>query len=255
MFKLIKYELQGRSKYYIAALIGMFFMFFYINMRLTSKDFTVSLAFSFLAIYLVYIVLVISGIILYAKDVFGNSGYLIFTIPKRGETILGAKLIVAIAEFLIFMFTVVLLSYLNLSINYPVEIVNNFILEYKNTLIPASTLITLFFIFLILLSYFSITLTKTIFYSNKYAIWISLMLMWLIYFIINKLITLISKLFPYSTHIGTGSIIAKAVNTNSNITMYLTPLELNIAALTFETFTLFILFIATSYLIDSKMNL
>lgn len=218
MFKLIKYELQGRSKYYIAALIGMFFMFFYINMRLTSKDFTVSLAFSFLAIYLIYIVLVISGIILYAKDVFGNSGYLIFTIPKRGETILGAKLIVAIAEFLIFMFTVVLLSYLNLSINYPVEIVNNFILEYKNTLIPAFTLITLFFIFLILLSY-------------------------------------ISKLFPYSIHIGTGSIIAKAVNTNSNITMYLTPLDLNIAALTFETFTLFILFIATSYLIDSKMNL
>jgi len=255
MFKLIKYELQGKAKYYIAALIGMFFMYFYINTKTAPYDFTVSLAFSFLAIYLIYIVLVISGIILYAKDVFGNSGYLIFTIPKKGETILGAKLIVAIVEFLIFMFTVIFLSYLNLSINYPVETVINFILEYKNTLITASTLITLFFIFLILLSYFSITLTKTIFYSNKYAIMISLMLMWLIYFITNKLITLILKLFPYSIHIGTGSIITKTASTNYNITMFLTPLDLNITALIFEIFTLFILFFITSYLIDNKMNL
>ncbi|SHE92073.1 hypothetical protein SAMN02745195_01440 [Thermoanaerobacter uzonensis DSM 18761] len=255
MFKLIKYELQGKSKYYIAALIGMLFMFFYINTRVTPNDFTVSLAFSFLETYLIYIVLIISGIILYAKDVFRNSGYLIFTIPKKGEIILGAKLIVAIVEFLIFMFTVIFLSYLNLSVNYPVETVNNFILEYKNILITAFTLITFFFIYLILLSYFSITLTKTIFYSNKYAILISFMLMWLIYFITNKLITLILKLFPYSIHIGTGSIITKAANTNSNITFNLIPGDLNIAALTFETFMLFILFFITSYLIDNKMNL
>lgn len=255
MFKLMKYELQGRYKYYIAALIGMFFMFFYINMKSTPKDFAIPLAFSLLTIYLIYIVLVISGIILYAKDVFGNSGYLIFTIPKSGKTILGAKLIVAIAEFLIFLLTFVLLSYLNLSINYPVEKINNFIVEYKNTLITAFILATLSFIFLLLLAYFSITLTKTIFYSNKYAIWISFVLMWLIYFIVNKFITLISKLLPYAIHIGGNSIISKNVDSNFDIVTSITTLDLNVAALSFETFILLILFIVTSYLIETKMNL
>ncbi|HHW57576.1 MAG TPA: ABC transporter permease [Clostridia bacterium] len=261
MFKLMQYELKGRYKYYIGVLIGILSLFLYINLRLPSITNEGIILFTIVTTYILFIAIAMtSNVIFYSTDlfgnVFGNTGYLLFTLPLKGKKILGSKIILSILEFILFLISFTFLWYLTLLTHNSLQLFMPVISTHKTLLMTVTMLVIVYYSFLIITAYFSMVLAKTIFYVKKYGILFFVFLFGVSYFITNKLYIFLSKLFPYYIDItGTSLTFTKIVEINPTTSISFNITNLNIAVIIFQILIIVTLFFTTSYLIDNKMNL
>ena len=110
MWKLVKYELRGRRLVSTIGLISMAALTLYLAVRLMElppytqgqPDTLVSGAPIIMAWcwILFYLVVTVVNILTYTQDLYGDTGYLVFSLPLRGAAILGSRIVLLVLDTL-----------------------------------------------------------------------------------------------------------------------------------------------------------
>jgi ABC-2 type transport system permease protein len=107
MWKLVRYELRGRRTLYIIGLIVMVALTLYQATRFMGKReypaFNVPLTMAYFWV-LFYVVMTVINVLTYTQDLYGDTGYLVFSLPLRGAAVLGSRIIVLIIDTLMTLF-------------------------------------------------------------------------------------------------------------------------------------------------------
>ncbi|WP_434564908.1 ABC transporter permease [Thermoanaerobacterium thermosaccharolyticum] len=252
MLKLIKYELVGRYKYYLGFLIALILLNIYLITKNNTWSHGLPFVISFMVAFSCFVAVFISGVMLYQRDMYGNTGYLLFTLPQMGFDIAFSKLIISIIEFTLFVTVSGVMAFINLLYMNEAKAFIDAILQHKIFILYIFISALLSFIAVLILSYFSITISKIAFYNKKHGKVLSLVLFLLIFYIIGKVTGLLVNLFPYNLNVSLFSGIAQR---SDNFALSFAVLPINVASTIFQTLVYIGLFILTSYLIDKKIDL
>jgi ABC-2 type transport system permease protein len=250
MFKLLKYELIGRYKAYLVACIIILLFniyFFYKNTTAIGTNYVVLIIISFFLIFAAGITALITGIGLCKRDIYGDTGYLMFSLPIKGYAIVGYKLLCSFIELIIFSFIPVVLAVcyytqLNSVIKSQVSSALN---ERLSVYIYIIIGLIITFAFILLLAHFSIAISKTAIANKKFGKLVSVVIFFVSLWTLGKISELLAKVFPYS--IDTNMLI-----NNGNV-KFQQGAE-NVATMIFNFIICIILFIATSYIIEKKLD-
>lgn len=113
MWKLVRYELKGRKTLYIIGLIVMIAMTLYQATRYigmkenpaqsapVSINVPLTMALCWVAFYMVMTVI---NVHTYTQDLYGDTGYLVFSLPLRGAAVLGSRIVVLVLDTLMTLF-------------------------------------------------------------------------------------------------------------------------------------------------------
>jgi hypothetical protein len=113
MWKLVRYELRGRKTLYIIGLIVMVAMTLYQETRYIgmkenpaqSAPASMSVPLTMAACWVAfYMVMTVINVLTYTQDLYGDTGYLVFSLPLRGAAILGSRIVVLVLDTLMTLF-------------------------------------------------------------------------------------------------------------------------------------------------------
>ncbi len=113
MWKLVRYQLRGRKTLYIVGLIIMVAMTLYqatryIGMKvdpLQSEPVSISVPMTMVFCWIVfYMVMTVINVFTYTQDLYGDTGYLVFSLPLRGAAILGSRIVLLVFDTLMTLF-------------------------------------------------------------------------------------------------------------------------------------------------------
>ncbi|ADL50354.1 hypothetical protein [Clostridium cellulovorans] len=182
MFKLLKYELKARNKIIFATCIALILInlfalisFKWGGLMSNSKglSFSGDVDLNFTSIMSMLVAIIINGVSMIVaiimairillKDIFSDSGKLLFTLPKNGCTIVGAKLISAAGEFLIYFSIILVFAALHvMKIVKASEAAIGKTLYLMDDLLYIAVIALVGYVFVIVLAYFSIILFRSI---------------------------------------------------------------------------------------------
>ncbi len=194
-----------------------------------------------------FVVVLIDTIKIFRDDLFGNTGYLLFSLPKKSSAILGAKILTALMEYAICLFITVTFGAMNV---YKLFLKMNDIValdEIAKLIEPAISWAgyeTLQFVVLVLMIYFAMTITKSILVNNKHNRLISFVTFIGLSYLVGKISDLLNQAFPQDMLLNYKIVGAETV----------IPLP-GIASVIFSLVIGFALFMGTSYLLENKINL
>ena len=252
MFKLIKYELRST----FLTIIGICISVIIANLFLmTKKDTWDSNAIIGLSICLVIgaiIVIFISSLKIMSKYLHGDAGYLLFTLPQSGVSIITSRLITALIQISIVAFVSILMFYLTI----PEEIDLSFLKDVKSRLILISVIQYIWGIVSSLtFIYFCMVIGKVALRGKKLGKVGSFVIFIIISIAMGWLSVKIIELFPQTINLGGSSLENSFKSSNSNFTMSGGVLDINIASAIFDIITFVGFFITTTYLIEKKLDL
>lgn len=257
MWNLIKYEIQGRSKLIIGGIIAftianLMLMSNYVfrnpqNIGHDDKYIVISIIFMALLSLIGIIVIIVDSVNLMKKDLFTDTGYLLFSIPQKGATILGSKLIVSLIEFILYGFFTVGFFFIHAFIFSSIhssdsirELINiglPTLLENISTIIIVLLQMFVSIIAFILTIYLALTIAKSLMHSKKHSGFISFIIFVVLQIIISKLSDLINSFFGIS---------ATSV---AELSKY------SYVSLSFQLILCVVIFASTAYLIDNKVEM
>lgn len=250
MFNLIKYELKGYFKDFIIILgiIALVNILLYTRMNTWSKGAIVSL--SFLVTFGAFIIVLIWNIKLFSRDMYEDSGYLLFTLPQTGYSVLGAKLITSIIQALIVGAVALIFNFISLQILDDFR--NNAQMVFSNinpNLAPISVMSSLLnYVFFLTTIYFSIALSKIAIKKRRFGKLGAFVIFVVFSLIVGKITMTISKAFPQSFKLN-------LLSAQSQLSFYGPgDISINIAATIFSVILFVLMFITTSYIIENKID-
>ena len=260
MFKLLKYELKARYK--MLLILSSILILINIAIRADNVLNGILVALSFLAGFGIVITVLVDSISIFAKDLKENTGYLLFTLPEKGYKIVGAKLITSLIELITLFLLGVVFLFTNLT---RIEDFSEKFIQTFNigSLFWLTLILVVFsFAFLMMLIYFSISVTKIALGNRKlgnlaaFIIFISLSMVY------GKVSELISGFFTQTINIPIfkDTALAQLNNitiegTTTSVGMLNGVFNINIASLVLQVVVFIALFIATSYFIEEKIDL
>ncbi|MCJ7688697.1 MAG: hypothetical protein MUO60_05180 [Clostridiaceae bacterium] len=243
MLKLVKYEL--RSNLFI--ILGICITVIIANLLLlTTKSSWDTRGFSLILAFIAIIVIFILSLNVMSKYLHQDSGYLLFTLPQSGTSIIMSRLITALIQITIVISVSFLCAYLVIGEDIPLEFLTFKV--YVMVLIEFVWTIIYFLTFI----YFCMIIGKVAFKNKKIGkvgsfvafILFSLWLSWLS----TKIITLFPQTIKLSNLIG-------SIDISANKEDILSLVEINIASRILEVCTFAFFFISGSYLLDKKVDL
>lgn len=266
MKNLIKYELKGDYKLFgiiftIAAIlnIGMF-------TRVGEWEEAIIIALTTMISSFLFLTILIFVIKSFEKEMYEDRGYLTFTLPVSGRKIVGAKLITALIWFAV----AGILSLISIRILFGLlfdESIINELSTRLSTFINIKTILAVILfgiiniITLLLLVYFSITITRVALKGKK----VSKFLGFIAFIALNAAIAYIEykiiQLFPQTINFmpellqGFPASGEPMVLDGTLITIRNSGLNINIAALIYNLVVYVGLFLGTGYLIDNKIDI
>ncbi|MFL0196534.1 hypothetical protein ACJDU8_13355 [Clostridium sp. WILCCON 0269] len=261
MFKLVKYELKGCFKDFIIMVCTIIILNLALLTRINvwSPDAIFSL--NLLIGFAVAVVVIIWNIRLFSRDLYEDTSYLLFTIPKSGKNILMNKIVTAIIQCIIVsiivgIFTVILLQILRLTQNFlvfDVTAFRQFVTAFTPQFIAAGILSSMVvYITFLLTVYLAITLGKVAIKNRKlgklgtFAIFIVLTLAQI------KLEDIFLKIFPQTFNLKVINIKNVTINTNGMVS---SGIDLSISLIVLSIIIIIAMFYATAYLIENKLDL
>lgn len=259
MFKLIKYELIGKWR----ALAILSISIIILNLALLGLwsvwNHGVIIMLSVLISMVSSVVIFVWCITIFTNDIYDDKGYLTFTVPQRGYSILGAKLIMTIIFSLVVSVISGGFSYILISkaANIP-----QWLDKIGVTINVMPSIIFLIYSFVssalkMLEIYFAITVTRLAVFKKKLGKFIAFLAV-VVEFIILAFINLgLSKLFKQDIYIKVIKSVSGSVNSgNSTIDTLTRGIPLPIATdIVFPIILFIVLFIATGYMIENKIDL
>ena len=252
MFNLIKYELKGYYKDFTILLGIVIFLNLLLFTRVNSWSIAALLAISIMISFAAMVAVFIWNINLFSRDLYQDSGYLLYTLPQKGYSILGSKILTALIQN-------VIVGFVALSFNFVMVMLT--VDNWRQKLSEVLSFTTPGFITLFILStlvggiyflatiYFSIALGKVAFKMKKLGKFGSFIIFVVISLITGKVTDSFMNIFPQSFKLD----IAPA---QMQATMSVIPtIPVNIASLVVSALLFTGLFLGTSYLIENKMDL
>jgi len=249
MITLLKYEIYRRWKWLViryAALIGLGIVF-YNRATFSPMQYNIAAASMgkfFLVSLIVFAIIIVEGINMLKEDLFESSGYLTFTLPKSGRSILFAKNFLLFVQF--FLWALVSIQFGTMFLKLlPLEEVSRYMAEIDLPVYPAILFVLTAFFNFVLMVQFSLTLTRTLLYRNKYSGIISVGIFFLLAYLIENFYygPFLNQIKHAYIEIGTSSA--------SNIDL----LSGGYTAVFLNIILTIIFFTATAYLLENKINI
>ncbi|MBU3145040.1 hypothetical protein [Clostridium sp. CF012] len=251
MFKLIKYELRSTA----LTILGICITVIVANLLLMTKKGSWDVAVPGLSVCLTIgaiIVIFISSLKIMSKYLHGDEGYLLFTLPQSGTSILTSRLITALIQTTIVVFVCVLMF--NLIV--PEEINYSFLKTLTFSQILFSIIVYIWSIISSLtFIYFCMVIGKVALKGKKLGKIGSFIIFIILTVAISWLTFKIAALFPQTLNLGGSSISNNFKTSNSSFSISGGGFNINIASTIFDIITFVGFFITTTYLIDKKLDL
>lgn len=252
MFKLIKYELRSTFFTILGICISVIIANLFLLTKKNSWGGNALVGLSLCLIIGSIIVIFISSLKIMSKYLHGDEGYLLFTLPQSGMSIITSRLITALIQITI----VVFVSILMFNLIIPEEIDLSFLKDIKVREI-------LFSIFMYIWSvissltfiYFCMVIGKVALKGKKLGKIGSFIIFIVLTIAISWLSFKIAALFPQSLNLGGTSIANNFKTSNSTAQIFGGEFNINIASTIFDIITFVGFFLSTSYLIDKKLDL
>ncbi|MCB2298777.1 hypothetical protein [Clostridium tagluense] len=249
MFKLIKYELRST----FLTILGICISVIIANLFLMTKRDTWDVAVPGLSACLIIaaiIVIFISSLKIMSKYLYGDEGYLFFTLPQSGASIIASRLITALIQIsivlfvsiLMFNFTVADKTFFNLFKDFKLGQVLFSIIVYIWSVFSSLTFI-----------YFCMVIGKVALKGKKLGKIGSFIIFIILSIALSWLSTKITSIFPQTLNFGGSSIANNFGASNSGFSI--SGGKLNIASTIFDIITFVGFFVSTTYLIDKKLDL
>lgn len=241
MFNIIKYEIRNIYK----MTMGLIIVFLVINLALLTKvniwSENALIGVNALIAFSIGVGVFISNINLLNRDMYSDTGYLMFTLPQSGYSIIGAKVIVSFLQSLFIGVISFVLPYAEFK-----GLRDGFSCIYSNintaSLIKVMVGVIFSYIFLIVLVYFCITISRVAFNGRKIGKVGSFVVFIVISIGLGKITELIDKAIPNSAiHLSQGN-----MTFNSSF---------SVVSIAFNMIVCIILFLGSAYLIDKKLDL
>lgn len=267
MFKIIKYEIKTISKEFLIILAAIVLLNLVLMTRINVWKDTTLIMLTFLICFGAGVVAFIYNITMFTRDLKQDTGYLIFSIPKSGYSILGAKiissLIVMIASLAVSVIMSFLLGVVGMgnwdefirSFTDPRNIPDINTFKLILVLIVDALIAVTAYVQLLLIIYFSISISRTIMNKRKFSGLVSFLIFVVVNLVTGKLYELISRAIPktinpYVTFYGNS-----IVNSNGANSLSVLLFPVNWAGGIFYIILMIALFIATGYILEKKIDL
>ena len=251
MIKLIKYEFLGRFKYILGFCAALITFNAFLLMMINSWQSEIILVLSLLAGFSMFIIALASGIHLYKKDLYGDTGYLIFTIPQSGYSIIASKLIMSLIEFIIYLLLSSMLSFVILLSLPQEELLQILIRKMPLGSVGFFILPAIGYLIALIIGYFSLSISKAVFSTKKlnralpFAVFIiSLVLIRIVAYYIGIL-------FPQTVIFNIMTIKGRL----ENISLTVPKITLNIISVIYYLIVYVGMFIGASYVLEKKVDL
>jgi ABC-2 type transport system permease protein len=250
MFKLIKYEL--RSNFLMVIGICTIVIIAHLILITRLAGFPIEFVNTYnnplslrLTIFAMMVIFIYSLTIMY-KYLYQDSGYLLFTLPQSGMSIIASRLITALIEITIVAFVAIFISFFSLDaagnkLIFSDKIIFSLLKNYNIHQIPIFIISYISIIFYSLISiYFCLVIGRIAIKTRKIGI-VSIFINFIIISLaINWVLSTIMRIFP--------QILPQTLNLGG-------AFNINIASTIFNIITFVGFFMTTCYLIDKKLEL
>ncbi|NMM62745.1 hypothetical protein HBE96_08555 [Clostridium sp. P21] len=252
MLNLIKYELKGYTKEIIISLGVIIILNLMLLTRIKVWEDGVIVFLSYMITCATSISVFIWNISLFSRDIYKDSGYLLFTLPETGYSILGSKLLTSLIQSIVMGAVAILFNFI---------IFTQITSDWKGILSKISEVVSPGFIMFTVVSavvymlyflttvYFSISLSKVAIRNKKLGKLGAFGIFVVLSIIVSEFLSTISKIFPETFSVD-------IVSSKLQNTMYgMHGVDVNMASLIFQAILFIVLFIATSYILENKIDL
>jgi len=247
MMTLLKYEIYRRWRWLVLRYVALIIIGIILLNRVASPAYQnefigESIGKFIFASLVIFIIVIVEGINMLKEDLFEECGYLTFTIPKKGRTVLASKLVLLFLQLSFWTmisigFGSILFSKLPYHEIVQIETQINFYL------FPTVLFILTAFFNFVLMVHFSLTLTKTLLVNKRYSSLLSTgIFFFLIYFI--------EKVY-YGPFLNQLNHVSIEIGSRSNINL----LSGGYTAVFLNIILTAIFFTATAYLLENKINI
>ena len=247
MMTLLKYEIYRRWRWLVLRYAALIIVGAMLLNRVSSPAYQnefmgESIGKFIFASLVIFIIIIVEGINMLKEDLFEECGYLTFTIPKKGRTILASKLVLLFLQ--LSFWTIISIGFgsilfSKLPYHEMVQIKTQINFYFYPTVL---FILTAFFNF-VLMIHFSLTLTKTLLVNKRYSSLLSTGIFFFLVYFIEKV-----YYGPFLNQIKNISI---EIESRANIALLsgaYTAVFLNIILAV-------IFFTATAYLLENKINI
>lgn len=248
MLKLIKYEIQTVWKDLLVVLAIIVLLNLALLTRFNVWPNELVFGLSCLIYFGGLVAIFIGNIRMFTRDLKENTGYLLFTLPQSGYSILGEKLIVVLISLVLIsiagmMFVVISSSLVG------IKLFNNF--GFGSFLQIIGDLYQ--YISLVVLIYFIIAITKMIMKGKRLSGLVEVAIFAGFGFLSYQIEKLISQILPYRANIAGAAVNLQLSEKVNNISYG--NVSFNIANSVFEVIVTITLFVITAYILDKKIEL
>lgn len=250
MFNLMKYELKGYYKDFIIILGAIAALNVLLYTRINTWPEGSVPAISLLITFAAAVVVFIWNIRLFSRDLYEDSGYLLFTLPQSGYSILGSKIITSIVQGLIVGAVALIFNYISFHGIGQFNIEFGLIMRNISPKFIAESIVASLFEYIYFLTtiYFSIALSKVAIKKKKVGKLGGFIIFIIVSIIVAKITQIIVEIFPQTFNLS-------IVTAQSQLAMYGAHIiPINIAAMILNVILFVLMFIATAYIIENKID-
>jgi len=252
MLKLVKYELRSTFFTILGICISVIAANLFLMTKKNSWDNDAIIGLSVTLIIGALIVIFISSLKIMSKYLHGHEGYLLFTLPKSGTSIMTSRLITALIQTSIVAFV----SFLMLYFAIPVEIDLSIFKDVKFSAILYSIILYIWgIVSLLTFIYFCMVIGKVALKGKKLGKIGSFIIFIILSGAISWLSYKLGTIFPQTLNLSGSSIVNSFQSSAPGLSISNEFLNVNIAQNIFEIVYFIGFFISSSYLIDNKLDL
>ena len=252
MFKLVKYELRSTFFTILGICIFVIAANLFLMTKKNSWDNDAIIGLSVTLIIGALIVIFISSLKIMSKYLHGHEGYLLFTLPKSGTSIMTSRLITAFIQTSIVAFVSLLMLYLTI----PFEIDLSFLKDIKLSDILYLLVLSIWgMVSSLTFIYFCMVIGKVALKGKKLGKIGSFIIFIILSGVISWLSYKLGTIFPQTLNLGGSSIVNNIQSSNSGFSITAGVPNVNISQILFEIVVFIGFFIGASRLIDNKLDL
>lgn len=260
MLKLVKYDLMSYYKDFLIMVCSILLLNLLLCTRIGTWGNDTILGASLLISFAVAVVTFIWNIKVFSRDIYEDSGYLLFTLPKSGYSILASKIITAILQCVIVSVVIMLVTFFWIEI---LKVTSGLVFNFREIFNVVIKNISIgFLIFCVLASivmyieflltiYLGITLSKVAIKNRKFGKFGSFVIFVILCIIQGKLADGLTTIFPQTFKMNALS----AGAGRSAIEYANSTVDINISLVILTIAFMVGMFYAISYLIENKLDL
>lgn len=267
MFKLIKYEIKTISKEFLIVLAAIVFLNLALMTRINVWQESTLTMLSFLICFGASVVAFIYNITIFTRDLKQDTGYLLFSIPKSGYSILGAKLISSLIVIIVstivggimtFLLVIVAMGNFNDFVKALTQfksMANVSMAKVTLVLIIDAIISILMYVYLLLTIYFSISTSRAIMNKRKFSGLVSFLIFISINLITGKIYEVLANAIPKTINPYFSLIDDTYMHSANTNDPFMLLLPVNWAGGIFNIIVMVALFIGIGYILEKKIDL